>query len=311
MIDGSGGSVAILLCTYNGAEFLAEQLDSIERQTHRDWVVYASDDGSSDATLDILRSYQGRFGSERLVILQGPCRGFSSNFMSLVRNSSVRADFYAFCDQDDVWYSDKLERGLIRLRASSREFPALYCSRTRIVDGEGFVLGLSPLFSKRPSFANALVQSLAGANTMILNDHARALLGRTPEDAHVVSHDWLAYLMVSGVGGDVFYDSEPGLDYRQHGRNLIGANGSVLARVRRMGMMLSGRFRKWSACNIYALSSVESDLTAQNREALRCFESARQVGLLRRLYLLKLSGVYRQTALGNFGLVFAACIGGV
>ena len=77
--------VAILLCTYNGAEYLSAQLDSLVAQTHKDWVIYVSDDGSSDATLDILKRYQSELGEKRLVILGGPRQGFAKNFMSLVK----------------------------------------------------------------------------------------------------------------------------------------------------------------------------------------------------------------------------------
>lgn len=305
----SVNEVAILLCTYNGAEYLAEQLDSIEAQSHENWVVYASDDGSNDATLDILHSYQDRWGRDRLIILKGPCQGFARNFMSLVFDSNIKADFYAFSDQDDIWHSDKLERGLGNLSRADLSRPALYCSRTRLVDNKGQSIGYSPLFAKRPSFANALVQSLAGANTMILNDFARRLLALTPRDAHIVSHDWLSYLLVSGAGGTVLYDSEPTLDYRQHGSNLIGANTSLEERWQRVRMLFAGRFSEWNAHNIHALSNAQAQFTQENRGRLQRFESARQAGLLRRLYCLKSANVYRQTLLGNLGLVLAACIG--
>lgn len=78
--------VAILLSTYNGERFLVEQLDSLLAQTHRDWIIYASDDGSIDSTLAILREYQQRVGEERFFIFNGPRQGFAKNFMSLVKN---------------------------------------------------------------------------------------------------------------------------------------------------------------------------------------------------------------------------------
>lgn len=259
------GKVAILLCTYNGGGFLVEQLESIVCQTHDDWVIYASDDGSSDATLEILRMYQSRLGSDRLILAQGPRQGFARNFMSLVLNPSVKADFYAFCDQDDIWYPDKLERSVARLVSVKPLQPALYCSRTHLVDGKGRSIGYSPLFTKRPDFSNALVQSLAGANSMLLNEPARALLALTPDDAHIVSHDWLSYILVSGAGGLVFYDPNPTLDYRQHGGNLIGANTGLRERWQRIRMLFTGRFREWNAQNLYALSNARAQFTVTVR----------------------------------------------
>ena len=83
--------VAILLCTYNGARFLAEQLDSLEAQAHQNWVVIASDDGSTDQTLEILQQYQAKWPSGKLTIRSGPQKGFSQNFLSLACDPKIKA----------------------------------------------------------------------------------------------------------------------------------------------------------------------------------------------------------------------------
>ncbi|MFC3608436.1 glycosyltransferase family 2 protein [Stutzerimonas tarimensis] len=301
--------VAILLCTYNGARYLGEQLDSFERQTHRDWVIYASDDGSTDETLDLLRRYQARLGEDRLVMLNGPRKGFAWNFLSLVRNPSIEADFFAFSDQDDIWHDDKLARGLDRLKRIPAGTPALFCARTRLVDEAGQVLGYSPLFSKLPSFRNALVQSLAGANTMLLNAAARQLLIGVPEGARVVSHDWLTYILVTGCGGEVFYDAQPTLDYRQHGGNIIGSNASLTDRFKRIRKMMSGTFRDWNRDNLKAIRQAQPLFTPENRQVLRQFMMARKSSALARVRLLRKAGLYRQTMSGNIGLLLAAGMG--
>lgn len=305
----SSAQVAILLCTYNGAEFLRAQLDSIERQTHTDWVIHASDDGSNDKTLEVLQSYQKRFGQDRLVIYAGPQQGFARNFISLIKNSKICASYFAFCDQDDVWFADKLARSLKRISNTPFDIPALYCSRTRLVDALGQVIGFSPLFTKKPSFRNALVQSLAGANTMVLNNSARTLLRQIPDDALIVSHDWLTYLLVSGCGGTVIYDPEPTLDYRQHGANLIGSNTHLADRWVRIRKMFAGTFSEWNRRNLHALTNSRQRLTSNNRVALKLFMQVRESNLLlKRLYSLKKAGLYRQTLLGNIGLFVAVSI---
>jgi glycosyltransferase involved in cell wall biosynthesis len=298
--------VAILLCTYNGSAFLESQLESFAAQTHTRWVIYASDDGSSDKTLDILTGFQKKYGQDRLITFNGPCQGFARNFMSLVKNHSITADYFAFSDQDDIWLEDKLERSLAKLTGSPDSVPALYCSRTRLIDADRRVIGFSPLFTKPPGFRNALVQSLAGANTMLINNAARDLLAETEDEAHVVAHDWLAYLLVSGCGGKVIYDPAPTLDYRQHGGNLIGANSGLRERLARICKMCSGRFSEWSSKNLYILSSLKPKLTPENRLTLSDFEQARQSSLLQRLCLMRKSGVYRQTPQGNVSLIVAA-----
>jgi glycosyltransferase involved in cell wall biosynthesis len=300
--------VAILLCTYNGSAFLDQQLESFASQTHDNWVIYASDDGSSDETLDILTGFQTKYGQDRLTVCSGPRQGFAKNFMSLVKNHTITADYFAFSDQDDIWLEDKLERSIAKLAGSPQGVPTLYCSRTRLINADRRVTGFSPLFTKLPGFRNALVQSLAGANTMLINNAARDLLAETADDAHIVAHDWLAYLLVSGCGGKVIYDPVPTLDYRQHGGNLIGANSSLKERLVRLGKMCSGRFSRWSSQNLYILNSFKPKLTPENRLTLSDFEQARQSSFIRRLSLMRKSGVYRQTPQGNVSLILAACL---
>ncbi|QQN30267.1 glycosyltransferase family 2 protein [Pseudomonas syringae group genomosp. 3] len=299
------------MCTYNGAAYLREQLESFAAQTFSDWVLYVSDDASTDDTLRILSDYQVLWGNQRLVIFNGPCKGFAENFISLVQRPEIEADYFAFSDQDDVWFSDKLERSVNRLEHLDSSKPALYCSRTRLVDADLKVIGVSPLFSKPPSFKNALVQSLAGANTMLINQTARGLLVRLPEHSPLIAHDWLTYLLVTGCGGEVCYDAQPCLDYRQHSGNLIGANASTRDRLVRFRKMLSGRFIEWNDANVAILKGMERVLTVENRAVLTDFDNGRKQPFFKRVSTLRKAGIYRQTVQGNLSLILAACLGRV
>lgn len=301
-------SVAILMSTHNGIQYLGEQLNSIIRQSYPHWKIVVSDDGSYDGTLDTLRVYQRHLGPERMAITPGPCQGFSANFLSLVCDSSIDADFYAFCDQDDLWHSDRLERALEWLEQIPAGQPALYCGRTHLIDRQARHLGLSPLFTRPPTFSNALVQSLAGGNTMLFNRAARALLaeaGRLP----IVSHDWWAYMLVSGAGGQVRYDASPSIDYRQHDANLIGANSSLTDRLYRLRRMFAGHFKQWNDINLDALSRCQHLLTEQHRNTLQAFIAARRKTLVSRCRGVLEAGVYRQTLPGNLGLIAATLLG--
>lgn len=304
----STSTVAILLSTYNGAAYLSEQLDSLVAQTCRDWVIYASDDGSQDDTVAILHNYQRRLGKDRLVILRGPRQGFAANFLATLKHANGRADFFAFCDQDDCWEPEKLERGLSWVQRQEEHLPALYCSRTRLIDAEGQPIGYSPLFRRAPSFANALVQSIAGGNTMLFNARTAALLCLTPQHVPIISHDWWTYIVVSGCGGEVHYDEQPLIGYRQHGNNLIGSNSSVRDRLVRLQRMLKGTFRHWNDVNLEAIAHLRQHLTSENQRILDLFGKARRAPLHRKLQLISQSGVYRQTLPGNLGLVAATLI---
>lgn len=307
-LDAGRLRIAILMCTYNGAVFLREQLDSFGKQSYTNWTLYVSDDASTDETRSILSDYQHRWGKDRVIIFNGPCKGFAENFMSLIKRPEVKGDYFAFSDQDDIWFCDKLERALASLQRATFHEPALYCSRTRLVNSVGTVIGMSPMFLKPPSFQNALVQSLAGANTMLINQAARNLLLQVPENAPLVAHDWLAYLLVTGCGGRVIYDTEPCLDYRQHGGNLIGANASVLDRLKRLREMLSGRFFEWTDANLKVLNGMSSYLSVKNRDVLVCLTAARSSSLFKRVNAYRKAGLYRQTLQGNLSLYLAVCI---
>lgn len=298
--------VAILLCTCEGQRYLAEQLDSFAAQSHTNWEVWVSDDASKDNTRTILKAYTQKWPERRLSIHSGPAKGFAANFLSLVCKADIKADYYAYSDQDDIWEADKLARAVTRLKSVPRNIPALYCSRTRLVDADNNEIGLSPLFSKSPSFANALMQNIGGGNTMVFNHAARALICDAGKNLPIVSHDWWAYMVVSGCGGKVFYDSKPTLRYRQHGGNLFGTNTTWSARLKRTRMLWQGHFRQWNNNNITALRALQDKLTPENREILEHFAQAREMRLIPRLLGLKRSSIHRQTLLGNLGLVAAA-----
>jgi glycosyltransferase involved in cell wall biosynthesis len=299
--------IAILMCTKNGAAFLAEQLKSIAAQTHANWILFVSDDGSTDGTRNILRRFADRH-EQKTVVRNGPGKGVCANFLSLATDPTIDADYFAFSDQDDIWYKNKLQRALTWLATVPDDVPALYCGRTELISMDGRSYGFSPLFTRPIAFRNALIQSLGGGNTMVFNKAAKRLLevvGRLD----VVLHDWWMYQLVSAVGGAIRYDPQPALKYRQHLDNLIGSNRGWRARLVRVRMLLSGHFRDWNTMNVVALQQVPAHLIKpQNRVVLQLFAKARTASLLKRLYYLKQSGVYRQTLLGNIGLLAATLL---
>lgn len=300
--SASKRTIAILLCTYNGGRYLSQFLRSLVAQTHADWRLIASDDGSSDATLQILAQFAAERG--RVEIRRGPGRGPTGNFLSLACDAAIRADYFAFADQDDVWHPDKLSRALRALAALPPGQPALYGSRTRITRSDNTPNGFSPLFAKAPSFNNALVQSLAGGNTMVFNRAAQALFVAA-EGVEPVAHDWWAYQLIAGAGGRIVYDPVPAIDYRQHGRNQVGSNNSWRARLSRARLLATGRFKTWNDINRRALRNVAHLLTPEHLAVLDEFCKLGTPSLRERIKALRRAGVYRQTFSGNVGLIAA------
>ena len=297
--------IVILMGTYNGERYLAEQLDSICAQTYTNWMICVSDDGSNDNTQHILQDYQRRLGDTRFLIQPGPAKGFSANFLSLVSNKNIEGAYYAYADQDDIWEPHKLEQAVTRLNTIPDDVPALYCARTRVINEDGQFIGYSPLFKKKPGFLNALIQNVGGGNTMVFNNTAFTLLQAASENISIVAHDWWTYMLVTGAGGVVFYDPNPTLNYRQHGKNLIGANIGWYARFSRVSMLFKGQLKKWNDINFQALLSVKHLLTEENSMVLMKLISARDAGVISKLTAIQQLGIYRQTLLGNIGLTTA------
>lgn len=298
--------VAILMGTRNGERFLVEQLDSLETQTHENWVLYVSDDGSTDRTLSILKDYLAKWPAGKMVIRAGPKQGFCMNFLSLACDPCIRADFYAFCDQDDVWLPSKLRIAIQNIQENQDiNEPYVYGGRTIYVDEKLRKLGYSPLFTFPRTFRNALVQSIAGGNTMVFNQDVKTLLERVGPVDHI-SHDWWLYQLVTGVGGDVFYDPKPQLYYRQHKDALIGGNTSIVARCQRIKMVLQGQFRNWNDTNTAILYSIKPLLSHSSQETLDLFKKMRNAALKDRIRLLEVTGLYRQTWRGTISLLLSA-----
>ena len=222
--------VAILLSTYNGSAYLAEQLASLLGQTHRRWTLYWRDDGSTDRTVAIMTDFAAGPGAGRCVRLlsDGSHLGITASFLTLLRQ--VPTDHVAaFADQDDVWLPRKLERGLIGLGDPRASRPALYCARQRLVDGSLRTIGLSPRLEALPDFPASLTQNIATGCTVMLNPAAVSLVtGSHPP--HGTLHDWWSYLLVGAAGGRLIADPMPVVLYRQHQQNAVGAPHSVLRR---------------------------------------------------------------------------------
>jgi glycosyltransferase involved in cell wall biosynthesis len=308
MMAPQSATATILMATFNGARFIEQQLQSLADQQWNDIDLLVSDDGSQDGTLDILKRWQARWSKGRFEVVGGPQQGFAENFRSLLLRANADAAYTACCDQDDIWRPDKISAAAAALAAEHHR-PALYCSRTEYVGEDGTHLGYSPLFQRQPSFRNALVQSMGGGNTIVLNKPALALMAESVRRTGFVSHDWWSYLMVAGAGGHVVYDPLPHIAYRQHGSNLVGENTSIGARLERLRRMFRGGFAEWSARNIAGLSACADLLTPENRALVASFAEARKSSPVGRVRAIMRSGFYRQTLVGNIGLLVQAATG--
>lgn len=302
--------ITILLASYQGAAFLPQQLDSISTQEGVDWSLIMSDDGSRDATITILDRFAADHPEGRVQRLAGPAQGATQNFLSLIR-AAPDGQILALSDQDDVWLPGKLARALQRI-GQDNTTPVLYCARTIICDERLENRYPSREFTRPHGFHNALVQACTAGNTIVVNPAAAAILKQAApaaQTAQVVSHDWWAYQVISGAGGQVIWDPEPALLYRQHDDNEMGQNDSLGAAIKRVTMLMGGEYRDWLIRNIAALRGTEALLTDENRRLLDRFEQMlRQPGPQAAATLHRL-GLYRQGRTGQIALYLATATG--
>lgn len=294
--------VAVIVGYYEGEKYIEDQVSSILNQTYKNIHIFISDDGSENS---LKRKFPASTRNSQISITQNhENMGFSLNFLRSLAAIRDDFDFFAFSDQDDVWHLDKIERAIKAIKEQGSDGPVLYCSRTQIWDPLKKKPNVySPLFTKPPSFRNALVQNIAGGNTMVLNRKARDLVAKTISNLPMVSHDWWCYLLVTGAGGEVLYDKSPSLKYRQHDQNLVGANTGLSAQLDRIKGLFSGNFQQWNDMNIAALKQSQSILTEENRCILEMFSRARAAALPWRLKFFFQARVYRQSLQGNLGLI--------
>lgn len=302
-------TVLILMATHNGGSFLAEQLASIAAQSHSDWRLIVSDDASSDNTPAVLQAFQRSRPPGQVTLVQGPRRGAVANFRSLVRHAPLAGDHLAFSDQDDVWHPEHLARGLEGL-AAIPDALALYGSRMQVCDAGLNPVALSPLPSRPLCFRNALVQNVLSGNTQVMTPAAAALLQAAEADGGpMIVHDWWAYQIITGAGGQAVIDPRPGLLYRQHGANVIGASRGLRSLHRRLGRYVVGTHGKWARQNCAGLMASQQRFTPENRKRLQDFAAALRQPLPMRMGGMLRAGVYHQRNRARAGFWLSVLLG--
>ncbi|HGC9688716.1 TPA: glycosyltransferase family 2 protein [Streptococcus agalactiae] len=214
--------VNILMATYNGEKFLAQQIESIQKQTFKEWNLLIRDDGSSDKTCDIIRNFTAKDSRIRFINENEHHNlGVIKSFFMLV-NYEV-ADFYFFSDQDDVWLPEKLSVSLEAAKHKASDVPLLVYTDLKVVNQELNILQDS-MIRAQSHHANTtllpeLTENTVTGGTMMIN-HALAEKWFTPND--ILMHDWFLALLAASLGEIIYLDLPTQL-YRQHDNNVLGA----------------------------------------------------------------------------------------
>lgn len=209
--------IKVLLSAYNGEEYIEEQVDSILNQTYQNMELYIRDDGSADGTLAVLQKYRQ---DSRIHVIAGENVGFIDSFFSLVSQCG-EADYYAFSDQDDVWFPEKLAMAVEKLEPEENKHPQeplLYFSNYDFYDGDMNFRAHAKPITQQPTFRNALVECMSLGFNSVFNKAAHDILCENIPK-HSCGHDWWTYMVCVGLG-KVIYDDRPTVCYRRNGKNV-------------------------------------------------------------------------------------------
>lgn len=227
--------VAVLMSTYNGEKYLKEQIDSILTQNGNfELDLWVRDDGSSDSTIRILNEYQEK---KSLRWYPGENVGPGKSFIDLLYKVKGY-DYYAFSDQDDVWLPGKIQKGIDTLCGCERE--ALYFCNAEYVDKELKPMGGTTYKDKLPTdyFSAILNPGYLGC-TMVFNYELASIIQSHDFPQDLFIHDAFVARVCAAVGGEIKYDRNTYIMYRQHGSNVIGSTiGKMDAIKRRIKMVI-------------------------------------------------------------------------
>ena len=223
-------SVLVLLSTYNGEKYIREQIDSLLNQENVQVSILARDDGSKDSTVEILEEYKK---TGRLDWYNGGNKGPGYSFFDLIYHAE-RADYYAFCDQDDFWLQDKLSIAVNKLDECDDSKANLYYGCPRFSD-ENLNYIEVPKLQKNQSLIlkAAIVDSTAAGCTMVFNNCMRdAIVGKELPKDMIMHDDWLHKLCLI-LKGNLIYDPDVHMKYRQHTTNVGGTSVSKFTKIKR------------------------------------------------------------------------------
>ena len=260
--------IQILMSTYNGYEYIFEQLKSIENQTYKDISIKIRDDGSKDKTIEEIEKFKDKLD---ITILCGENIKPARSFIELVRCADD-AEYYAFCDQDDVWLPEKLEIAIKQISKYNQNEPILYFSDTTLVDKDLNKLSNVKKINKlKLNLGSALIENVATGCTIVFNKALREKLKKI-DDSDIEEgflHDSLAYRVCFSIG-KVIYDENSYILYRQHSKNVVGNSSSKKDKffLRLKGLKKNMKMRLRSNMAKKILNIYSYDISIKNKKII-------------------------------------------
>ncbi|WP_428738927.1 glycosyltransferase family 2 protein [Sulfurimonas sp.] len=224
-------TIAVLLATYNGEKFLKQQLDSIFEQTYTNIKIYICDDNSVDTTFSILQKYQKEYPKQIMLFKNEHNLGYVKNFEKLLNFSQEK--YIAFCDQDDIWFKNKLElqiKEMLVLENAHKDTPCMVHSDLKMIDENNNILEKSYFeyrsykLKQNKDLGHILGPNGVMGNTMLFNEKLKALVLPFPEKLDL--HDYWVSVNneLFGIRRTIY---DPLVKYRIHTYNISNSKKTL------------------------------------------------------------------------------------
>lgn len=289
--------VSILLSTYNGEKYLKAQLKSLTEQKYDNLEIIIRDDGSTDSTREILRDFSKNYIN--LILYFEENIGVKRSFFRLMELAKGRSDYYAFCDQDDVWDPDKILKAVESLESLESEV-RLYCSALNLVDEDlNFIKKTKNLKADK---RNAMIQNIVtGCTSIISNKLLEISLTNLPEETKIEMHDSWLYL-IGVFFGEVYFDSNSYILYRQHSSNEVGMPSNRIQILKNSYFGLKNEYKyKIHTKQLQEFYKIYcKTLNNSDKKLIETF-LYNKTSMMRRFKILKKTKVFKQSKIKTLG----------
>lgn len=301
--------INIIMATYQGEMYLPQQLDSLLQSTYTDYTISIYDDGSTDHTADIIRTYLERYPDKISFTQNQKNMGHRNNFLQGVIGSSY--DYVMFCDQDDVWNVDKIEKTYRCMKLAEAEnhscCPVVVFTDAAIVDET-----LQPLHdsfhqsggldTSKLDLPHMLMENKMMGCTMMLNRAVIEKVTQFPKFARF--HDWWIALIAAAYGR-IVYLPEATMLYRQHGNNVVGNTSfpsyvkNRLSHLKEQRSAVTENIKQ--AEEFYRI--YQESLPLESKKKIKAFLELGQAGFFKKRYLVLKYGFLKSGFTRNIGLL--------
>lgn len=298
--------VAVIMSTYNGEKYIREQIDSILSQLDVNVELFIRDDGSSDSTVNIIREYERKY--ENIHLDEGKNLGFAMSFIKELK--SVKGyDYYAFSDQDDYWEEKKLFYGCLKLAGEKDEKPAIYYSNLNVADANLKVYRKTELQKRRKSLESIFLRRSIAGCTMVFNKYLWQEIAKSEISSDMLKcgHDSFILSLCYALRGNIFFDENAYIRYRQHGANTSGSSHGIVQRIKKEWKMMWKKKGKEIALANGIMTTWNNDIGIKEKKILELIiESSHSIKPRLIIFFSKdfVTGNFFLTAVGKIKVLF-------